>query len=96
VSLPTKQDLYVFAVLVEEYRKGVRIGATRREFQLKVVDCPRNFEPVALYRETGKNTFYREGETLLIKRDQAKCLDVMITDGDPEPTPYHPYSRRKF
>lgn len=78
-----KVGLYVFAVLVEEYRKGVRIGATRREFQLKVVDCPRNFEPVALYRETGKNTFYKEGETLLIKRDQAKCLDVMITDGDP-------------
>lgn len=78
-----KLGLYVFAVLIEEYRKGVKIGATRREFQLKVVDCPQNFEPVAMYRETGKKTFYKEGETLVIKRDQTKCLDVLITDGDP-------------
>jgi gliding motility-associated-like protein len=75
--------LYVFAVLVQEFRKGVRIGAVRREFQLKVVDCPRNLEPTAMYREVGKKAFYTQGETLLIKRDQSKCLDVMITDGDP-------------
>jgi len=78
-----KAGLYVFAVLVEEYRKGVRIGAVRREFQLKVVDCPENFSPVALYREAGKSTFYKEGQTLLIKRDQKKCLEVLITDRDP-------------
>ncbi|NBB20422.1 T9SS type B sorting domain-containing protein [Runella sp. CRIBMP] len=78
-----KAGLYVFAVLVEEYRKGVKIGATRREFQLKAVDCPLNRTPVALYRETGKRAFYKEGETLTIKKDQAKCLDIMLTDGDP-------------
>ena len=31
--------LYAFAILVEEYRNGVKIGSTRREFQLKVIDC---------------------------------------------------------
>ncbi|MEZ4902802.1 MAG: gliding motility-associated C-terminal domain-containing protein [Spirosomataceae bacterium] len=74
--------LYVFAVLVQEFRKGVRIGAVRREFQLKVVDCPQNFAPEAMYREAGKSTFYKAGEVLTLKRDQQKCLEVMITDRD--------------
>ncbi|AYQ33008.1 gliding motility-associated C-terminal domain-containing protein [Runella sp. SP2] len=30
---------FTFAILVEEYRNGVKIGSTRREFQLKVIDC---------------------------------------------------------
>jgi hypothetical protein len=30
---------YAFAVLVEEYRNGVKIGSVRRDFQLKVIDC---------------------------------------------------------
>ncbi|MFN4144584.1 MAG: gliding motility-associated C-terminal domain-containing protein [Runella sp.] len=78
-----RAGLYVFAVMVEEFRRGVRIGAVKREFQLKVVDCPRNFAPEALYREPGKATFYRQGETLTIRRNQTKCLEVLITDRDP-------------
>ncbi len=38
--------LYVFAVLVEEYRAGVKIGAVRREFQLPVVECTRTTPPL--------------------------------------------------
>lgn len=32
--------LFAFTVLVEEYRNGERIGATRRDYQLFVFDCP--------------------------------------------------------
>ncbi len=32
--------LFVFAVKVEEYRNGVKIGEVRRDFQFLVVDCP--------------------------------------------------------
>lgn len=32
--------LFVFAVMVEEFRDGQRIGAIRRDYQLRVVDCP--------------------------------------------------------
>ncbi|WP_234734465.1 gliding motility-associated C-terminal domain-containing protein [Tellurirhabdus bombi] len=32
--------LFVFAVKVEEYRAGQKIGEVRREFQFLVVDCP--------------------------------------------------------
>ena len=75
--------LYVFAVLVEEYRNKVRIGVLRREFQLKVVDCPKNETPVALFREKGKTVFYKTGDVIQIKRDQPRCLEVLITDTDP-------------
>lgn len=36
----TKLGLYVFAVKVEEYRNGIKIGEVRRDFQLLVIDCP--------------------------------------------------------
>jgi gliding motility-associated-like protein len=38
--------LYVFAVLVEEYRNGLKIGSVRREFQLPVVDCSKITPPI--------------------------------------------------
>ncbi|GAB3797321.1 hypothetical protein GCM10028819_16290 [Spirosoma humi] len=41
----TKLGLYVFAVKVEEYRNGVKIGEVRRDFQLLVVDCPPTTTP---------------------------------------------------
>lgn len=72
--------LFVFAVMIEEYRKGVKIGIVRREFQLKVVDCPKNDPPVTMFKETGKNNFYKKGDVVFIKQNQSKCLDILITD----------------
>ena len=37
--------LFVFAVKVEEYRSGVKIGEVRRDFQFLVVDCPPTTTP---------------------------------------------------
>ncbi len=36
----SRLGLFVFAVTVEEYRNGVKIGEVRRDFQFLVVDCP--------------------------------------------------------
>ncbi|TAE28341.1 MAG: gliding motility-associated C-terminal domain-containing protein [Cytophagales bacterium] len=36
----TQIGLFVFAVNVEEFRNGQKIGEVRRDFQLLVVDCP--------------------------------------------------------
>ena len=41
----TKLGLFVFAVKVEEYRNGVKIGEVRRDFQFLVVDCPPQTTP---------------------------------------------------
>ncbi|MEZ0541004.1 gliding motility-associated C-terminal domain-containing protein [Fibrella sp. Tmos10] len=37
--------LFVFAVRVDEYRNGQKIGEVRRDFQLLVVDCPSTQKP---------------------------------------------------
>lgn len=37
---PNQLGLFVFAVKVEEYRNGVKIGEVRRDFQFLVIDCP--------------------------------------------------------
>jgi gliding motility-associated-like protein len=41
----TELGLYVFAVKVEEYRNGVKIGEVRRDFQFLVIDCPPQTTP---------------------------------------------------
>ncbi|QKZ13195.1 gliding motility-associated C-terminal domain-containing protein [Spirosoma sp. KUDC1026] len=42
---PDKLGLFVFAVKVEEYRSGVKIGEVRRDFQFLVVECPPTIPP---------------------------------------------------
>ncbi|WP_375444322.1 gliding motility-associated C-terminal domain-containing protein [uncultured Fibrella sp.] len=37
--------LFVFAIRVDEYRNGQKIGEVRRDFQLLVVDCPSSQTP---------------------------------------------------
>ena len=77
-----KEGLYVFCVLVEEYRKGVKIGEVRRDFQLKAIDCPINNAPKALFKEKGKSEFYNSTTILNIKASEKKCLTILETDSD--------------
>ncbi|MFY0675560.1 MAG: gliding motility-associated C-terminal domain-containing protein [Bacteroidia bacterium] len=44
---PTRQGDYAFAIKVEEYRKGVKIGEVIREMQYKVSTCEANKVPNA-------------------------------------------------
>lgn len=78
-----RTGLYVFSVQVEEYRNRQRIGLVRREFQLKVIDCPNNRPPSLLMRPTGQRTFYQEGTLLKLNAttDNA-CFDLFVTDRD--------------
>ena len=52
--LATQQGLFVFAVNVEEYRNGQKIGEVRRDFQLLVVDCPPVSVPKAVVQAKEK------------------------------------------
>ncbi|TLU96256.1 T9SS type B sorting domain-containing protein [Dyadobacter sediminis] len=72
--------LYVFAVQVDEYRKGQKIGTLTRDFQLKVVDCPKMDPPKLLFKPAGKNVFYTENEIITIKKDDPDCFEVIVTD----------------
>lgn len=72
--------LFVFSVEVVEYRKGVAIGRVRRDFQLRVIDCPRNDAPVLLLKAPGSQAFYKPGTVLQLKDTDQACLNLFLTD----------------
>lgn len=65
--------LYVFTVQCEEYRKGVRIGLVRRDFQLLVIECSKNSppEPVITYNKVKAETLEFCPETPLTLETEA-------------------------
>lgn len=72
-------ELFVIAVMVEEYRDGKRIGAVRREFQFKIVDCEENFDPVVVFKKT-EGPEYAESDTLVVEFGDTECFQVQISD----------------
>ncbi len=72
--------LFVFSVEVGEYRRGRLIGLVRRDFQLKVVDCPVNDPPRLLLRPDGQKTFYQENTVLTLAESDTNCLNLFVTD----------------
>jgi gliding motility-associated-like protein len=79
---PSQLGLFVFSVQVEEFRGGRRIGLVRRDFQLKVIDCPQNAPPRVHLREAGKVPFYQASETIRLRAGTEKCLTFLMTDRD--------------
>jgi gliding motility-associated-like protein len=73
LSITAKQTgLFIFAVLCEEYRNGVRIGATRREFQMPVVDCGNNTPPAPVISYKNVETLdlpFCEGATVTLSTE---------------------------
>ncbi|MVN75588.1 hypothetical protein GO988_04545 [Hymenobacter sp. HMF4947] len=81
---PMKKGLFVFGVRCQEFRKGEKIGETRRDFQLQVLTCPKNAAPslVLLPNPTG-NVAYRPGrDTLRIVPGGPHCVRLRFTDPD--------------
>ncbi|UHG93598.1 gliding motility-associated C-terminal domain-containing protein [Spirosoma oryzicola] len=80
---PNRTGLHVFSVQVDEYRKGVRIGRVRRDYQILVVDCQKNDPPKLLFRPEGQASFYTQGTVLTIAEKDTNCLDLYVTDPNP-------------
>ena len=81
---PRDLGLFVFGVRCAEYRRGVKIGETRRDFQLYVLNCPTNVAPVLQIRPTGSTVNYRPGrDTLRLVSGGNRCLTIRYTDPDP-------------
>ncbi len=82
---PAATGLFVFGVRCQEFRKGVKIGETRRDFQLLVLVCPKNTPPsVLLLPGTTGRTLYRPGrDTLRITPGGIRCVRLRFTDPDP-------------
>ena len=76
--------LFVFGVRCAEYRKGVKIGETRRDFQLYVLNCPTNVAPRLQVHAANSATLYRPGrDTLRLLPGGNRCLTIRYTDPDP-------------
>jgi hypothetical protein len=83
---PTKVGLFVFAVKCIEFRDGVKIGETRRDFQMLTVACPTAVAPVVKGRKLGDAAFtYRDNMTITFPYTTVnadRCIEVEITDQD--------------
>jgi hypothetical protein len=81
---PRDLGLFVFGVRCSEYRGGVKIGETRRDFQLYVLNCPTNGAPSLQVRAQGSPVPYRPGrDTLRLRPGSNRCLTIRYTDRNP-------------
>ncbi len=79
---PSRLGLFVFGVRCSEYRRGVKIGETRRDFQLYVLACPQNNPPVVTVQANGRR--YQAGrDTVRLLPSGPRCLTLRYTDPDP-------------
>ncbi|MBF9219768.1 gliding motility-associated C-terminal domain-containing protein [Hymenobacter ruricola] len=84
---PRDLGLFVFGVRCSEFRRGVKIGETRRDFQLYVLNCPTNMAPTLQVRAPGSAAAYRPGrDTLRLTPGGNRCLAIRYTDPDPSST----------
>lgn len=78
---PTNQGLFVFSVLVEEYRDKVKIGELRRDFQMLVLDgCDPPTPPEAQVRLPGETEFYNEVDVINYTASEEKCFEFLVID----------------
>ncbi|TGE24975.1 gliding motility-associated C-terminal domain-containing protein [Hymenobacter aquaticus] len=81
---PSQLGLFVFGVRCSEYRRGVKIGETRRDFQLYVLSCSVNAAPSVQLFPTASARAYQPGrDTLRLRPGTDHCLQVRFTDPDP-------------
>ncbi len=79
---PTQEGLFVFSVLVEEYRNGEKIGEVQRDFQMLVISegCNPPDPPVVGASIPGDPNFRSEIDTLKYSVSDSKCFDFFVTN----------------
>jgi len=82
---PDNPGLYVFSVIVREFRDGVQIGRVTRDFQMLAVDgCNPPDPPVAVVQLPGNPTLFEEEATVNFTVAEEKCFDFIIGNLGPE------------
>ncbi|HEX8427871.1 gliding motility-associated C-terminal domain-containing protein [Hymenobacter sp.] len=80
---PSRVGLFVFGLKCSQYRRGEKIGETRRDFQLKTVICTPNAAPSMTVRAVANTRLYREGlDTIRLRPGASRCLNLRFTDPD--------------
>lgn len=78
--IPTQIGLFVFTVLVEEFRQGKKIGEIRRDWQLFVGDCPSNLPPKLLVRKPGTTQLLSSGVIATFNQPTQRILTIGLVD----------------
>jgi hypothetical protein len=84
---PADSGLYVFAVRCEQFRDGIKIGESRRDFQMLVLDfCTAAEPPVILGKKITDATFAYQDDMAISfdygSADNSRCIRVQVTDPD--------------
>ncbi len=78
---PTVTGLFVFAVKIEEYRDKVKIGESRRDFQMLVVDgCNPPDPPQVAVDIPGNPGFDPKTDILTYTVAESKCFDLLVSN----------------
>lgn len=84
---PGTQGLFAFAIKVEEFRNKVKIGETRRDFQMLVVDaCPKAQPPSVVGKKLSDASFSPAKSMDIFfantVADGQRCINVRVSDPD--------------
>ncbi len=78
---PSETGLFVFSVLVEEWRNGDKLGEVQRDFQMLVVDgCEPPDPPEVAVRIPGDPDFNTEVDILSYAVADEKCFEYLVTN----------------
>ncbi|MBN8651574.1 MAG: gliding motility-associated C-terminal domain-containing protein [Cytophagales bacterium] len=86
-ATPRTVGLFVFAVKIDEYRAGEKIGESRRDFQMLVDElCPQS-DPPAITGKKLTDTEFTYSENMSVSfsnvvTDANRCIDVRVSDLD--------------
>ena len=85
---PSEAGLYLFSVLVEEFRAGVKIGQVQRDFQLLVRSegCDPPDPPIVGVQIPDNEDFIPETEVLNYSLSDDKCFDFIVKNISPGET----------
>lgn len=86
-ATPRTQGLFVFAVKIDEYRSGEKIGESRRDFQMLVVDACPQAEPPQILGKKLTDPEYTFDENMSVNfvntvTDADRCIQVRVSDPD--------------
>jgi gliding motility-associated-like protein len=77
-AAPSVLGTFVFAVRVEEYRNGIKIGEVRRDVQYRSLNCTVDSPPQFINQQSVINVYV----------DQNACFDILALDTDGQDTIY--------
>lgn len=77
---PNDTGLFVYGIVCDEFRNGVKIGQIRRDFQILVITCPDNYEPEVKLDDSSPDV---NGDTISVKiNDKNRCIPLFLTDSN--------------